>query len=260
MRIIIFISFLFPLYGVFGQADAQTPLKPMDIFDLQMAHSPAIQPEGNSVAYLRQRFDIKKDKARQQVWIVDANGGNHRAISDLRHSYRGLSWSPDGSQLAFLHSEDGKHYLHIYNVETARQQLVAEFSESPGGLIWSPGGDQLAFQLFVEEKQPSIIAGLPSPPEGADWAPAPTVITKTRYRSDGRKGFVPHGHKQLFVMNADGGAPRQLTKEPHDHSRPFWTADGKHLVFTAQKDLILKECPERRKSIVWKWPLKKQKR
>jgi acylaminoacyl-peptidase len=75
---------------------------------------------------------------------------------------------------------------------------------------------------------------MPAKPEGAEWSDSPKVIQKLLYRFDGA-GYLKDEHTQLFLMSAEGGAPRQLTKEPYDHGAAVWTPDGKALLFSANR-------------------------
>ena len=75
---------------------------------------------------------------------------------------------------------------------------------------------------------------MPSAPTGAEWAPPATVITKMRYRADGA-GYLPDGYRQLFVLPADGGTPRQVTSGDFNHGGHSWTPDGESLIFSANR-------------------------
>jgi acylaminoacyl-peptidase len=76
---------------------------------------------------------------------------------------------------------------------------------------------------------------LPKAPEGAQWAPPPVVIDRIVYRNDG-SGFRPEAFYQVFIIAADGGAARQLTKGPYDHnSRIAWAPDSSALYFSANR-------------------------
>ena len=55
-----------------------------------------------------------------------------------------------------------------------------------------------------------------SAPDGAEWAPTPIVISDLHYRQDGA-GFLDLEYQQIFVVSAEGGTPRQLTRGPYDH-------------------------------------------
>src|SRR5262249_5415490 len=64
----------------------------------------------------------------------------------------------------------------------------------------------------------------------------PKVIRKLSYRFDG-KGYLPDGYFHLFVLPADGGAPRQVTSGSFNHTgAPSWTPDGKSLIFSANRN------------------------
>ena len=44
------------------------------------------------------------------------------------------------------------------------------------------------------------------------------------------------GREQLFIMNADGRASRQITQDDADHEDPAWSPDGKKIAFVFMKD------------------------
>jgi acylaminoacyl-peptidase len=74
---------------------------------------------------------------------------------------------------------------------------------------------------------------LPAKPAGAQWTETPVVIDKVRFRADGA-GFLPDEHTHLFVIDAKGGQPRQLTKGNFNVSGDLsWAADGKSIFISA---------------------------
>ena len=74
----------------------------------------------------------------------------------------------------------------------------------------------------------------PAKPEGADWAPPLEVITDLTYRSDA-EGYLKPGYRHVYVVSADGGAPRQLTFGAFNEAGPLsCTPDGRHLLVDRQ--------------------------
>ena len=56
---------------------------------------------------------------------------------------------------------------------------------------------------------------------------------------DGRKlAFVSgrDGNAEIYVMNADGSAQENLTRQPASDSHPSWSRDGRRIVFVSRRD------------------------
>ena len=74
---------LFALYlltAAATAAHAAPPLAAADVFELQWAADPQISPDGRQVAYVRYRGDVMKDTYSGDVWIVSADGREHRPL------------------------------------------------------------------------------------------------------------------------------------------------------------------------------------
>ena len=76
----------------------------------------------------------------------------------------------------------------------------------------------------------------PPKPEGAEWAPPLEVITDLTYRADGA-GYLKPGYTHIYVVSADGGAPRQLTFGALQRTRPALLGAGRqrHLFATGNR-------------------------
>lgn len=205
-----------------------------DVFDLEYASDPRISPDGSQVVYVRNFFDIMNDRQRSNLWVVGADGRNHRPLTSGNRNDASPRWSPDGTMLLYVSSSEGSSQLYLRWMDTGQTAKLTDLISRPGGLSWSPDGRWVAFSMFVKEtKKP--YAPMPEKPEGAQWADPAKVITRLRYRYDGQ-GYLPEGYHQLFVIPADGGSPRQLTSGPFDHrGAPDWTPDSKALVLSANR-------------------------
>ena len=224
-----------------GAAEAPRPLhaeprhlQPMDVFALEWADAPVVSPDGRSVAYQRSGFDRLKDRRRSDLWLLSTDGGRHRPLTDSG-SASGAAWSPDGDRLAYLQSHAGSTQIHVRWMDSGQSAVLTQLGEAPGELAWSPDGRWLAFVMRAPAEDARPLATLPKPPEGSDWAPVPKLVDRLIYRRDGA-GYVDPGYRHVFVVPAEGGAPRQVTQGNFEHAGPIrWMADGKSLLVTSQR-------------------------
>ncbi|MEM7155874.1 MAG: DPP IV N-terminal domain-containing protein, partial [Myxococcota bacterium] len=217
-------------------ASSQT-LELLDVFELELASDPQIAPDGTEVVYVRNSMDAMKDRRRSALWIADVETGDHRPLTmagDAATSASSPRWSPDGTRLAFVSSSSGSSQIHVRWMDTGQEARLTSLSSGPSGLAWSPDGERLAFTMFVEDDAKPFVKA-PKKPKGAEWADPPKVITSMHYRADGR-GYLKEGHRQLFVLHADGGTPRQVTRGAFDVERGFsWTPDGASIVVSSNR-------------------------
>ena len=206
----------------------------LDVFQLEFASNPEIAPDGSRVVYVRRGFDIMKDRGRSALWLIGADGSNHRALTDGTTAVGSPRWSPDGGRLAYVSGKDGSSQIWVRWMDTGQETKLSNLTRSPSGLSWSSDGKWLAFRMFVPGDPPPPIAKLPPAPEGADWGPPVKVIERLQYRADG-EGYVEDGFMHVFVLPAEGGTPRQLTSGPFHHGAPAWTPDGRFVLVSANR-------------------------
>jgi len=206
-----------------------------DVFELEVAANPQISPDGSRIAYSRRSMDIMTDRPVSNIWIIDADGGNHRPLLTGAKSFGGQAWSPSGDRLAYVTHVDGRGpQIHVMWMDSGRSGALTNLRRAPEDLTWSPDGKWLAFSMFVP-REDTPLAAPPAKPKGAEWAPPVKVIESVQYRGDG-DGYLDTGDTHIFVLSADGGTPRQVTSGEYNHGgRIAWTPDGSSLVFGANR-------------------------
>jgi len=220
--------------GAAAAADAPRALQPMDVFAIEYASDPQIAPDGSRVVYVRTFMDVMKDRRRSNLWLVGEDGTKHRPLTSGNRSDGSPRWSPNGDRLAWVSSDGDTPQVHLRYTDTGESAVISRLADAPRGLTWSPDGRQIAFFMHVPDPVKPFVEP-PVRPEGAEWAQPPKVVTRLVYRADG-EGYLRDGHTQLFVLSADGGAPRQLTDGPFDHEgRAAWTPDGAFILLSANR-------------------------
>jgi dipeptidyl aminopeptidase/acylaminoacyl peptidase len=203
-----------------------------DLFNLSAASDPQISPDGRWIAYVRRSNDIMTDRARSSIWLIDAVSGEQRPLVAGSGNHMSPRWSPDGKRLAYVSSAEGSApQLFVRWMDTGQSARVTGLPDSPQGISWSPDGRRIAYLMNVPDEGPKL-GSAPAKPEGAEWAKPLEVIDKVTYRTDDG-GYVKAGFDHIFMVDALGGAPRQLTFGAYYDGRPEWTPDGRAILFSA---------------------------
>ncbi|MGH7530701.1 MAG: S9 family peptidase [Gemmatimonadales bacterium] len=235
MRPVVLVAvLLLPLSPVVSQETASdTLLTVQQYLDWEQVNDPQISPDGSQIIYTRRWVNKLEDRWESALWIMNADGSRNRFLVDGSNA----RWSPDGRRIAYVADGEPKGtqvFVRWMDAAGASSQIT-RLTERPANLSWAPDGRTLAFTMHVESTSPWRI-DMPSPPEGAKWTPAPRVIDRLHYRRD-RRGYIEQGTTHLFVVPADGGTPRQVTRGEFATSELGsglsydWTPDGRHIVF-----------------------------
>jgi Tol biopolymer transport system component len=114
-------------------------------------------PDGEFIVFTSNRDGEIPDASG--LYLVEVEGGDVSALTDistLRRDDRYPSWSPDGTQIAFIseNADDGGWDIYLIDVDGSNLQRLTNRDNAPeisgliffGGTIdWSPDGDRIVF-------------------------------------------------------------------------------------------------------------------
>ncbi len=236
--------FVAAVFGIFTLAAQETPsaqrLTTDHYFELERIANAQISPDGAHIVYTRQQANRVEDKWESSLWIMNADGSQHRFLA----KGSGPRWAPDSKRILYLSEGEPRGtqiFVRWIDADGPPTQ-VTHATEKLADAHWSPDGKTIAFSMFVPDKHKWTIS-MPSEPQGAKWTPAPRIVETLHYRQD-QVGFLQDGQTHLFVVAADGGASRQLTSgnwsagagELRAAVSMDWMPDSKSLVFQANRD------------------------
>ena len=202
---------------------------------------PRWSPDGRMIGFTLGRVD------QQNAFVMNADGSGRRRVTDELFPTRFLSWSRDGTKVAFDHR---KHFgfvqnkIYIVNLDgTGFFELTKDVPEIDCyGAAWSPDGTKIAitstggiYVLNSDGTNPVNITIHHDFRWGRNprWSPDGTKIL---YEFEVQIGDVHHG--EIYVMNADGSNPINLTNHPAHDWAAKWQVYPSSTLVSPQEKLI----------------------
>jgi Tol biopolymer transport system component len=181
------------LIGLDGTVVGQIPSVP------EFSEAPEISPDGQLIAFYSPTGAL-------DIVGIDGTGERELVSRDtfmLGDAKYAISWSPDGSQLAFTRREN----IWIVNADGSNLHALTQSGPATGNYhpAWSPDGSTIAYWH----------GSIDSPDGGPDDA-------------------------EIYTIPAGGGRPTRLTHDDAGSIEPAWSPDGKLIVYrTAPPDDLI---------------------
>ena len=226
-------------------------------------------PEGIPTGQIAFRRFLDESRTSAALFTMSADGTNEEQVTEPPAGARDAlpDWSPDGTTLAFQREFDDKPYeMYVIGADGQGERQVDprcpphvaadEICEETEP-AWSPDGSLLAFSWphgsisLVNGEDTIEVRGIAVvDPDGA----APQLLTQTERPTDAEDqgpvwapdgsqiAFVrlnitaePRDMTAVFVMNADGTDPRQITPWELRAADIDWSPDGSLISFRSEE-------------------------
>jgi Tol biopolymer transport system component/DNA-binding winged helix-turn-helix (wHTH) protein len=219
---------------------------------------PAFSPDGNSVAFVRDRGN----PAESGIFVAPV--GSDQPVQ-LTHNDRDCCpvWSPDGHSIAFSRYANNEVSIYVVAADGgAEQKRAAEKASNPrpaaftvagaaqhrvntdgvipqrGEIDWTPDGKSIVFAgasgLYLLSLDNSSLHRLTEPPPMAeDWGPT--------FSPDGKRLLFVRSHQvglpdEIWFTSATGGNATRILSEPgRIGSSPRWSYDGGSIVYSSNR-------------------------
>lgn len=197
----------------------------------------SLSPDGKKLAFYQMGLGGKN----QGLYIGDQYGGNAKAAY-LSAGVCCINWSRDGSTVVFTVStrpnQPGGPIMTVK--DDGVYKTVVDLKVIGNGPAFSPDGRQVVFSGGIPGTDSLGLLVTPADGTGsvraltrdnggnAQWSPRGDRVL---YQADDGAG-----HKQVFVINADGSGKKQLTSGKSNDGQPAWSRDGSAIFWRSDQN------------------------
>jgi serine/threonine protein kinase/Tol biopolymer transport system component len=205
---------------------------------------PALSPDGRTLAFTRHVAARASDLYLLPLGPDQRSAGEARRLTHDVPNANSPVWMPDGQEIVFCSGQ--MHASSLWRIRTDGESPARPLGLGGRGALW-PDVDRTGTKLLYTKHvwDPNIWRVELLPSGLAAGAPeavirSTQVDTSAAFSPDGRNiAFASErsGSGEIWLANADGGAPRPLTSLGVDdiwNSTPVWSPDGEWIAFAAR--------------------------
>ncbi|MGH9744143.1 MAG: S9 family peptidase [Candidatus Acidiferrum sp.] len=186
----------------------------------------AWSPDGKWIAFLSDRpGQISGTPAdKKQIYLISADGGEARQLTNAETGVDNFAWSPDSKRLAFSAEDPESKAMKDRKEKYGDYHVVhSDYSMTH---LWT-----LEIPASESESAPKpkrLTEGTEFSVEGFTWSPDGTRIAFSAQRDP---DLISMGTADIYVVTVNDGKVKKIVSTPGPDRNPYWSPDGKQIAY-----------------------------
>ena len=260
---LLFLCFTGLTVTLLAQAPARRAMTIIDYLNIPALSNPQLSPQGKQFLYVLAESSWSENKQVSHIWRADIDGSNALQMTNGKEGEGSPKWSPDGKTIAFLATRGEKAKPQIYLLNNSGGEAIQLTKQEAGVTLfsWSADGKSIWFtapeadtedEKKRKEKKDDVFQYDENYKQRHLWrfdlaAKNATRITEGDYSvmiyEVSKKGdkiiiaksptplFGDGYRSEIWIMDANGANPRQLTNNTVAENNLRLSPDGSQVLF-----------------------------
>lgn len=148
------------------------------------------------------------------IFVADLNGKIVRQLTDSKGYDAEATLSPDGKKMIYTSTKDGDLDLYIMDLKSGKEKRITYALGYDGGAWFSPDGKKIIWRASRPKTEAEI----------------------KEYKDFMAQNLVAPTNMEVWVANADGSNPRQVSSFGQANWAPAYMPDSKRIIFASNHE------------------------